>query len=89
MEKADEAIADSRAVEFWDAAEDNPETLHYFRFVNDLPLNKSHPNLRMNLLECSQVTRKELLRFSWVTDILIRRVNAVTLMRIGRSRRLL
>ncbi|WP_170180103.1 hypothetical protein [Desulfoglaeba alkanexedens] len=76
-------------MEFWQAAEDNPETLHYFRFVNDLPLNKSHPDLRVNLLEYWQVTPKGLLRFSWVTDILIRRENAVTLMRIGRARRLL
>jgi hypothetical protein len=79
----------ARAVEFWHAAEDNPETLHYFRFVNDLPLNKSHPDLRVNLFEYRQVTPKGLLRFSWVTDILIRRENAVTLMRIGRARRLL
>ncbi|WP_211341323.1 hypothetical protein [Desulfoglaeba alkanexedens] len=87
FEKADEAIAEGRAVEFWHAAEDNPETLHYFRFVNDLPLNKSHPDLRVNLLEYRQVTPKGLLRFSWVTDILIRRENTVTLMRIGRARR--
>jgi hypothetical protein len=86
FEKADEAIAEGRAVEFWHAAEDNPETLHYFRFINDLPLNKSHPDLRVNLLEYWQVTPKGLVRFSWVTDILIRRENAVTLMRIGRAR---
>ena len=86
FEEADEAIAEGRTVEFEHAPGDKPETLHFFRFVKDLALNKSHPDLRVNLLEYWQVNPKGLLRFSWVTDIRIRRENAITSMRIGRAR---
>ncbi|QCQ23039.1 hypothetical protein [Desulfoglaeba alkanexedens] len=37
IEKADEATAEGRAVEFRHAAVDNCDTLHYYLLVNDLP----------------------------------------------------
>ncbi len=58
-----------------------------FRFVNDLPLNKSNPDLRVNLLEHWQVDhRGRELRFAWVTYLEITPENAYEIMRVGRAR---
>src|SRR4030067_3803866 len=63
-----------------------PNIIHSFRFVNDLPLNKSRQDLRVNFLEYWQNTGKGTLRFSWISDFLITRETAYTLMRAGRAR---
>ena len=84
-EKVDEAVEDKRAVEFDCPDPDDPGIHHYFRFVNDLPLNKSRQDLRVNFLEYWQDSSKRTMRFSWVTDFLITRENAYTLMRCARA----
>jgi hypothetical protein len=60
---------------------------HQFRYLNDVALNKSNPDIRANFLEYMQTDPKgkETL-FSWVTNIKITQANVVTLMRGGRSR---
>ena len=61
--------------------------LHQFRFLNDVALNKSNPDVRVNVLEYMQTDPKgkETL-FSWVTNIHITKTNVFTLMRGGRCR---
>ncbi|MBL6982468.1 MAG: transposase [Anaerolineales bacterium] len=59
---------------------------HRFRFVNQLPLNASHPDLLVNFLEYWEVTNKGEQYFSWITDFTIERHNVYTLMRAGRAR---
>jgi hypothetical protein len=61
--------------------------LHQFRFLNDVALNKSNPDVRVNVLEYMQTDRKgkETL-FSWVTNIHITKTNVFTLMKGGRAR---
>lgn len=59
---------------------------HRFNFVNQVPLNASHPDLRVNFLEYWEVTDKGEQYFSWITDFTIERYNAYTLMRAGRAR---
>ena len=86
FEKADEAVKSGQAIEFEYPDPADPDIIHYFRFVNDLPLNKSRQDLRVNFLEYWQNTRKGTLRFSWITDFVITRENAYTLMRAGRAR---
>lgn len=60
---------------------------HQFRYLNDVPLNKSNPDVRVNFLEYMQTDPKgkETL-FSWVTNIQITQKNVFTLMKGGRSR---
>jgi len=60
---------------------------HQFRFLNDVALNKSNPDVRVNVLEYMQTNSKgkETL-FSWVTNIPITKNNAVALMKGGRAR---
>jgi len=48
------------------------EVTHKFRFVNQIPLNKSHPNLRVNFVEYWE-TRKngKVQHFCWITDFTV------------------
>ena len=64
-----------------------------FRFLNDMSLNASHPDVKVNFLvyhETSAGTRKnpesKTKRFSWVTNIALNPENAMKVMRAGRAR---
>jgi hypothetical protein len=61
--------------------------LHQFRFLNDVPLNKSNPDLRVNVLEYMQTDSKgKETVVSWVTNIHITQTNVFALMKGGRAR---
>jgi len=66
---------------------DEKDVLHQFRFVNNVPLNKSHPNLKVNFFEYRETSPKgKEQNFSWVTNIPISESNIFQLMRGGRVR---
>ena len=72
-------------IEFLDP--DDKQKAHFFRFINQISLNKSHPDLLVNVLEYWQIDKDEkITKFSWVTDILITEENVFQLMRAGRAR---
>jgi hypothetical protein len=60
--------------------------VHRFRFVNDLPLNASHPDVRVNFIEYWEMGQDKVQHFSWVTDIRVSKRNVYHLMRGGRAR---
>lgn len=60
--------------------------VHRFRFVNDLPLNASHPDLRINFIEYWEIGATKVQHFSWVTDLRVSKRNIYHLMRGGRAR---
>jgi len=62
------------------------DRFHYFHWVNGLPINASHKDVRVNLLEYWQVTGDQKIRFTWVTDIAITKANVHRIMRAGRAR---
>jgi len=63
------------------------KVLRVYRFVNDLSLNKSHPDLMVNFLEYFELKNgKVRCRFTWVTDLVITEENCVAIARGGRSR---
>ena len=66
---------------------DEKGVLHQFRYINDVGLNKSNPDVRVNFLEYMQTDAKgkETL-FSWVTNIRITESNVLALMKGGRAR---
>ena len=67
--------------------QDDKKKAHFFRFMNQVPLNKSNPDLLVNVLEYWQIDKDEkITKFSWVTDILITEENVMQLMRAGRAR---
>jgi hypothetical protein len=57
-----------------------------YRFVNELPLNTTHPQLRVNFLEYWENKGESQLRFSWITDIELSQDNVERIMRGGRAR---
>ena len=72
-------------IEFLDQGD--KQKAHFFRFMNQMPLNKSNPDLLVNVLEYWQIDKDEkITKFSWVTDIPITKENVFQLMRAGRAR---
>jgi hypothetical protein len=59
---------------------------HRFRFVNDMPLNASNPNVRVNFIEYWEIGPHKVQHFSWVTDLRVSKRNVYHLMRGGRAR---
>jgi len=64
----------------------NPNIHHFFRFFNNVPLNKSNQDLLVNVLEYWETNGEKIKSFSWVTDFKITRHNAYQIMRGGRAR---
>ena len=66
-----------------------PKTVtHKFRFMNDIPLNESNQDVKVNFLEYWEIDEqnKKTKHFSWITDINVTEENAYKLMRSGRAR---
>jgi hypothetical protein len=63
------------------------KVIHRFRFLNQVPLNKSNPDVLVNFLEYWEIQEDGTTQhFSWVTDFEISRENAFQVMRGGRAR---
>jgi Transposase DDE domain len=60
--------------------------VHRFRFVNDVPLNGSRTDVRVNFIEYWEMGQDQVQHFSWVTDLRVSKRNVSTLMRGGRAR---
>jgi len=67
---------------------DDDKVFHCFNFLNDVPLNKSNQDLRVNFLEYWQTDENGNIthRFAWVTDLELTKDNAYDIMRGGRAR---
>jgi len=82
----DEAVKQGRAGELIFEDSEKEDMFHYFRWANGLPINASHPDVLVNMLEYYQVRGDETKRFSWVTDIHLSKENVYRIMRAGRAR---
>jgi len=81
-----EALNASQKAKYYESL-DEKGFLHQFRFLNDVALNKSNPDVRVNVLEYMQTDPKgKETVFSWVTNIHITNNNVFTLMKGGRAR---
>src|SRR5438132_258476 len=60
--------------------------VHRFRFVNDVPLNASNVDVRVNFIEYWEMGEDKVQHFSWVTDLRVSKRNVFHLMRGGRAR---
>ena len=60
--------------------------VHRFRFVNDVPLNASNADVRVNFIEYWEMGQDKVQHFSWVTDLRVSKRNVFHLMRGGRAR---
>ena len=57
-----------------------------YRWVNDLPLNVSHPELRVNFLEHWIIDGDRTQLFTWVTDFTLTSESVIAIARGGRTR---
>ena len=57
-----------------------------FRFVHDLPLNASHPDVRIHFIAYWEIGATQVQHWSWVTAIRVRKRHVYQLMRGGRAR---
>jgi hypothetical protein len=60
--------------------------VHRFRFVNDVPLNASNTDVRVNFIEYWEIGNSQTQHFSWVTDLRVSKRTVYRLMRGGRAR---
>ena len=70
------------------AREDHNANVHHrFRFVSNMPLNTSHPDLRVNFIACWETTADgKVQHFSWITDLRGNKGTVYQLMRGARAR---
>jgi len=59
--------------------------VHRFRFVHDIPLNASNPDVQVNFIEYWEIGADKVQHFSWVTDLRVSKRNVYHLMRGGRA----
>ena len=65
---------------------DDPTITHRFRFIDDVPLNKSHLDLCINFVEYWEIGPKGTKHFTWVTDLPVTTDTVYSIMRGGRAR---
>jgi hypothetical protein len=72
---------------YYDRDDRKAKVPHRFRFVSNLPLNASHPDLRVNFIECWETTADGTVQhFSWITDLRVNKGTVYQLMRGARAR---
>jgi hypothetical protein len=92
LRAADEA-GQTRTLTLHDAA---TGVLHHFRFHNGVPLNASHPDCLVNVLDFWEIHPTKIVKkvervgkvqhFSWITDFVLTSDNVHAVMRGGRAR---
>src|SRR5690349_3197223 len=81
-----QAVEHDRRVSVYERHDRAAGVLHRFRFVNDLPLNASHVDMRVNFIEYWEISDTKVQHFSWVTDLHVSKRNVFHLMRGGGAR---
>ncbi len=63
------------------------ESYHQFYYLNDVSLNKSRADVKVNVLEYRCTNKKgKTVNFSWVTDIKLNKTNVLKIAQAGRAR---
>ncbi len=83
-----EAAAKGETTELTVRDNEDHDILHCFSFMNDVPLNQSNQDVRVNFLEYWEINTQtgKIQHFSWVTDFIITEENMFKIMRGGRAR---
>lgn len=81
-----EMLEESEKTEYYEFKDDQG-FLHQFHYLNQVSLNKSNPDVLINVLEYMQTDPKgKEIRFSWVTNIPLKENNVFILMKGARAR---
>jgi Transposase DDE domain len=81
-----QAAAQAGRVTYYERDDRAAGVVHRFRFVNDMPLNASNADVRVNFIEYWEIGATKVQHFSWVTDLRVSKRNVYHLMRGGRAR---
>jgi len=77
------ARQEGRTTEF---EQQDGKVVHRFCFITQIPLNKSNPDLLVNVMEYWEIKKDKIQHFCWVTDFTITKLNAFSIVRGGRAR---
>jgi len=83
------AVQENRALQYTYNDQNNSDLTHTFKILNDVPLNQSNQDVRVNFIEYWEYSNKKgkiTYHNSWVTDFRLSKNNAYTIMRGGRAR---
>src|SRR5713226_4128446 len=80
-----QAAAHAGRVTYYERHDRAAGLVHRFRFVNDVPLNASNVEVRVNFIEYWEIGDAKVQHFSWVTDLRVSKRNIFHLMRGGTS----
>ncbi len=83
FEQVELARQEGRTTEF---EQQEGGALHRFSFINQMPLNKSNPDILVNFIEYWETKKGKTQHFSWITDFTMVKLNAFKIMRGGRAR---
>jgi hypothetical protein len=81
-----QAAEETGGVTYYERHDRAAGLVHRFRFVNDMPLNGSRADVRVNFIEYWEISQDKEQHFSWVTDLRVSTRNVYKLMRGGRAR---
>ena len=81
-----QAAEEAGCVTYYERHDRAAGLVHRFRFVNDMPLNGSRADVRVNFIEYWEIGQDKEQHFSWVTDLRVSTRNVYKLMRGGRAR---
>ena len=73
-------------VSYYERHDRAARVVHRFRFINQMPLNASNADVRVNFIEYWEIGQTKVQHFSWVTDLRVSQRNVYQLMRGGRAR---
>jgi hypothetical protein len=73
-------------VSYYERHDRAARVVHRFRFVNQVPLNASNADVRVNFIEYWEIGQTKVQHVSWVTDFRVSKRNVYHLMRGGRAR---
>ena len=81
-----QAAEEAGRVTYYERHDRAAGVIHRFRFVNNVPLNASRADVRVNFIEYWEMGQNQVQHFSWVTDLRVSKRNVYKLMRGGRAR---
>jgi hypothetical protein len=81
-----QAAEHARRVTYYERHDRAAGLVQRFRFVNDVPLKASNPDVRVNFIEYWEMGQDKVQHCSWVTDLRVNKRNVFHLMRGGRAR---
>ena len=65
---------------------DTTGTTHIYNYINQVPLNDKHSEMKVNFLDYWEIKKGKKKHFTWITNIQISRSNCEEIMRGGRAR---